>query len=132
MLNTARTVEEKERLVRMQLIKGREGEVWFNAHAPYSPGKATDESFVRTKYLQEFEADIISVAPATAEGHTIAGFEIANDRGESLGSIGTGYSRADQEEILARFKAGNARVKIRCQGFTEKGSVWQGRFIGWA
>ena len=88
--------------------------------------------YVRTKYLIEFEANITNVYPATAEGHTIAGFEVSDDEGKMLGIIGTGYSREDQKEILARFKAGNARVVIRAQGFTEKGFVWHGRFIGWA
>lgn len=131
-VGTAETGEAKKQLVKTQIIEGREGEVWFRKDLPYLPGKVNDEGFVRTKYLQEFEADIISVAPPTADGHFIGGFEIADDEGNSLGKIGTGYSREDQQEILKRFAEGDARAQIRCQGFTENGLVWHGRFIGWA
>jgi bifunctional non-homologous end joining protein LigD len=128
---TARTGDEKQRLVNAQVTEGREGEVWFRTNTYYCPGKQNDEFFVRTKYLKELEANIIAVARPTAEGHFIGGFEIANDGGVSLGKIGTGYSREDQQEILERFQIGNVRVKIKCQGFTENGKVWHGRFIGW-
>ncbi len=128
----ATTEYEKRGLVERMTREGREGEIWFMPHMHYVAGKHSEPYFVRTKYLQEFEADIISVAPATAEGHFIGGFEIADNEGNSLGSIGTGYSREDQQEILRRFQAGNARCVIRSQGRTETGKVWHGRFIGWA
>jgi bifunctional non-homologous end joining protein LigD len=127
----AQSEKSKSDMVRCMQAEGREGEIWFKYNEPYRPGKSADGHFVRTKYLEEFEANIVAVFPATAEGHTISGFKIADDNGRSMGTIGTGYSREDQQDILKRFQAGNTRVRIRCQGFTEGGRVWHGRFIGW-
>ena len=68
-------------MVECMQAEGREGEIWFMSHLPYHAGKDSSPYFVRTKYLQEFEATITNVFPATAEGHTIGGFEITDDDG---------------------------------------------------
>ncbi len=125
---------DKFALSDQQLAEGREGEVWFDATMPYHAGKDRSDAYVRTKYLEEFDAFISNLTPTTADNHAFGAMEIVSDTGKPLGAIGTGFTLTEKEEILRRHTAapGKVQVRIRSQGFTENGMVWHGRFTGFA
>jgi bifunctional non-homologous end joining protein LigD len=134
-LPTARTQVEKAALCLKQQTEGREGEVWVRCDCPYVGGKysAQGAPLVRTKYLTEFPAVVLSLTPTTAAGRPFGAVEIAvNVQGvlTAIGSIGTGFDAEQMAELAQRFAAGAPVViEVASQGFTEKGQVWHGRFL---
>ena len=138
-LPTAFTQEEKETLVANQQTNLREGEVWTLKYSSYIGGKDEhNETTVRTKYMKEFEAAILALTPTTAEGRPFGAIQIGmREAGylKPIGSIGTGYTVDEMREIynrVARADYGTVMIKVKCQGFTENGQVWQGRYLGFA
>ena len=129
-LTTARSKEEKQALCDEQHQKGREGEVWFRRDLPLYAGKKTDDGYVRTKYLTEFDALVTALTDTTAQGHAFGAMVISSLDGSSLGAVGTGFTRDDKQEIKRRFTAqGRLKVKVRSQGFTEGNMAWHARFV---
>jgi bifunctional non-homologous end joining protein LigD len=132
-LDTAKTKDEKILLCQTQHAEGREGEVFFHHDMQYHAGKINDDKYVRCKYhLGMMDLIISSVAPTTADGHLIGGFAVMDDMGKQLGSVGTGYDREEQKEILMRHQAnpGKAHVLVSAQSFTEYGQLRHAVFQG--
>jgi hypothetical protein len=136
---TARTTEEKHALARRQLDEGREGEVWVQHDCAYTAGKRNGKRppIVRTKYLTELPAVVISLSRTTAEGRPFGAAEVgAFKDGEivSLGSIGTGFTQDQMCDLAQRHdeNPGKVVIDITTQGFTEKGKVMHGRFLGFS
>ncbi len=131
--------DEKESLAQIQKAEGREGEIWFDATAPYHHGKDKSDTIVRTKYVTEFEAFLVNLTQTTAENHAFGAMEIASLDGKPLGAVGTGFTLDEKREIhrryqeyLARPEQGMLKVRIQSRGYTETGTVWQGSFEGFA
>ena len=125
---TARTFEEKTALVDKQKAEGREGEVWFLASMIYHAGKNTDDAIIRTKYLIEMNALITGLTPTTAQGRLFGAIEVSDLTGKPIGSIGTGFDRADMQKIWDRFhQSTRVTIPIVSQGYTENGRVMHGR-----
>jgi len=129
-VTTARTTVEKAELANTQQSEGREGEVWTHRHACYEGGKKHGAS-VRTKYTQEGEFTIIGVKFTTAQNRTVGSFEVADENGNPLGNVGTGFDAKTGEEIATAHakNPGSVRIKVRYQGKTEKGTLWHPRML---
>ena len=133
-IKTAMTAGLKADLALAFSNSGREGEVWFRYDMPYRPGKHKDESFVRTKYLTEFDALVVGFTDTTAEGHAFGAMLIHSLDDKPLGAVGTGFTREQKRELMQRYHAslhgGNMlRVAVRSQGYTEDGKAWHARFL---
>lgn len=128
-LPTARTTEEKAHLCATQKELEHEGEVWFRVGLPLYAGKRADDGYVRTKYLNEFDAMVTALTTTTGQGHAFGAMTITSLDGKPLGSVGTGFTMEDKREIKHRFSQGPLKVKICSQGFTEGGCAWHARFI---
>lgn len=137
-LPTARTSEEKAALVARQVAEGREGEVWVRADCTYVGGKNTtkDAPIVRTKYItEEVDVVVLGLTPSKAADRPFGAIRVGMYvQGElvPMGSIGTGYTRAEMEEIAQAHAAtpGQVVITVGSQGTTEKGKLWQGRYRG--
>jgi len=128
---TFRTAEEKFDLIRMQKRDGREGEIWFDPTRIYESGKHTDDSIVRTKYIDTLPYVVIGLTPTTAAGRLFGALEVVDLDGNSVGSVGTGFDRVTQAEIKRLFCAnGKVDCLITHQGFSEAGQLIHGRFDG--
>lgn len=134
---TARTRAEKQQLADFQKDSGHEGEVYFLKDLLHRPGKITSgkdpqfDGYVRRKnYLGIQRYRITAVAPGNAEGHTIAGFSIMDTDGNAVGTVGTGYTRDQQKEILRRFSANpdNTWVLVDAQTKTVYGQLRHAAF----
>jgi hypothetical protein len=124
------TVPNKSAMALKQDNQGREGEVFFDPSMPYTPGKNTNDTFVRTKYYVEFPAWVIGFTPTTAAGHAFGAMTIQSLDGDLLGNIGTGFTRDEKRQLLARFQAeGSFQVEIRSQRMSEYGRTRHGRFL---
>ncbi len=89
---------------------------------------------VRTKYLKEIEVIVLRLTPTTAEDRPFGAIEVgAYQEGSlvSLGAVGTGYTLEQMREIAARHTTtpGQVVITVACQGFTETGQLWHGRFL---
>ncbi len=125
---TARSYDEKVKLASMQHAEGREGEVWFRASARYHAGKDKSEDVVRTKYLIEMDAIVISLTPTTAQGRLFGAIVITDMEGKQIGSVGTGFDATDMRTIWDAYHSGKRTIiPIITQGFTENGQVMHGR-----
>lgn len=135
---TARTKEEKYALCALQSSEKREGEIWIESSLVPVAGKITSSNdpqydfYARTKYsvgIQRYR--VVSVAPTNAEGHFIGGLSIEDTDGKPVGSVGTGYTRSQQAEILRRFTASpnDTWVLVDAQVKTIFGQLRHSRFI---
>jgi ATP-dependent DNA ligase len=132
-LPTARTTAEKRALVERQQGEGREGEVWVRYDCVYRGGKEPRGPIVRTKYVRTLDVVILNLTPTQAAGRPFGAIEVgwyAGGRLVSLGKVGTGFDAGQLAEIARRHAAAPGQVvaTITCQGFTEGGQVWHGRF----
>ena len=133
---TARTQQEKAELASKQQSEGREGEVWVLMNCTYVGGKDTrTQTMVRTKYCLELDLVITDLTLTKAEGRPFAAIKVAQEiKGKlvPIGSVGTGFTPKDMQEIAQRHAATPKSVKItvRSQGLTETGKLWHGRFVG--
>ncbi len=133
---TARTFEEKTLLAQTQESLEREGEVWVQHDCTYVGGKDTRTfPMVRTKYCLELDLVITELTLTKVAGRPFSAIMVAQDiEGKlvAMGSVGTGFSQEDMQEIARRHAANPGKVKIvvRSQGLTENGKLWHGRFVG--
>ena len=133
---TARTQQEKAQLASKQQSEGREGEVWVLMNCTYVGGKDTrSQTMVRTKYCLELDLVITDLTLTKAEGRPFGAIKVAQEiKGKlvPIGSVGTGFTPKDMQEIAQRHAATPKSVKItvRSQGLTETGKLWHGRFVG--
>ncbi len=134
-LPTARTIEEKLALATKQQSEGREGEVWLLHNCTYIGGKdIRKQTIVRTKYALELELFIVGLSYTKAEGRPFGAIAVAQEiKGQlvTIGAVGTGFSQADMAEITRRHQMnpGGVKITVRCQGLTETGKLWHGRFV---
>lgn len=135
---TARTFEEKTLLAQTQESFEREGEVWVQHDCTYVGGKDTRTfPMVRTKYCLELDLVITELTLTKVAGRPFSAIMVAQDiEGKlvAMGSVGTGFSQEDMQEIARRHAANPGKVKIvvRSQGLTENGKLWHGRFVGFS
>jgi len=129
---TAYTTVEKWALAESQKSEGREGEVWTLKRCAYTGGKGHKTDTVRTKYLVSVLATITRVIAGKAKGRPVAAFEVADENGQTLGKVGTGFDAATARELAARHKAdpGKIRVVVIAQGYTESGKLMHARLGG--
>ena len=135
-LPTARTREEKLALATKQQSEGREGEIWLLHNCSYIGGKdIRKQTIVRTKYALELDLFIVGLSYTKAEGRPFGAIAVAqeiNGKLVPIGSVGTGFSQAYMAEITRRHQMnpGGVKITVRCQGLTETGKLWHGRFVG--
>ncbi|BAZ16988.1 DNA ligase [Calothrix sp. NIES-4071] len=133
---TAKTQAEKASLAAKQLSEGREGEIWVSNSCQYTGGKDTRAYvMVRTKYNLELDLIITECTKTTVAGRPFSALNVAqevNGKLVPIGSVGTGFSQHDMEEIARRHATnpGSVKITVRCQGLTERGKLWHARFIG--
>jgi bifunctional non-homologous end joining protein LigD len=133
---TAKTQAEKQSLAAKQESEGREGEIWISNSCQYTGGKdARAYVMVRTKYNLELDLIITECTKTTVAGRPFSALNVAqevNGKLVPMGSVGTGFSQSDMEEIARRHlvNPGSVKITVRCQGLTERGKLWHARFIG--
>jgi bifunctional non-homologous end joining protein LigD len=128
-LTPAISTTEKRNLARSQGDEGREGEVWTYKYAPYTGGKKHGKSF-RTKYLEEAFFYIVGVKYSTADGRSIASFQLEDENGKAVGSVGSGFDEATGLQLAKEVEAGGRpKVEVKFQGRTETGMLWHSRMI---
>ena len=100
----------------------------------YRGGKdERDKPIVRTKYTRTLDVVILNLTTTQAAGRPFGAIEVGwyvDGRLVSLGKVGTGFDAGQMAEIARRHAAapGQVMATITCQGFTEGGQVWLGRF----
>lgn len=127
----ALSAEQKQDLCNEQQAQGREGEIFFRIDIPYTGGDVTNDTFVRCKYLTEPTVYVVTKVWRSAKPEQlISGFDVSDVNGKPMGKIGTGYSHAQQREILEAHLANPGGVRVVCvsRGFTVKGKLREGRF----
>lgn len=135
-LPTARTQSEKAALAAKQLSENREGEIWVLKNCQYIGGKDfRNPAIVRTKYSLELDLVITSLSLTKADGRPFGAISVAreiNGKLVPMGSVGTGFSQADMQQIASLHAAnpGAVKITVRSHGLTETGKLWHGRFIG--
>jgi ATP dependent DNA ligase domain len=132
---TARSQSEKLALAAQQIAENREGEIWVLSNCHYVGGKDNNsQAMLRTKYVLELDLVITDLSLTKSAGRPFGAIKVAqevNGKLVSLGSVGTGFSQADMEQIAQRHaaKPGTVKITVRSQGLTETGKLWHGRFI---
>jgi len=66
---------------------------------------------------------VMGLTETTATGRTFGAIET------ELGSVGTGFTDADQLEIKQAYDKGGLKIEVVSQGLTENGRLWHPRFI---
>lgn len=132
---TFRTATEKLLLAQQQEADNREGEVWILHDCRYVGGKDVKKfPMVRTKYCQEFDLFVTGLTLTKVAGRPFSAIEVAqeiNGKLVQLGTVGTGFSLEEMQEIarLHEVNPGQVKIKVRSQGFTESGKLWHARFL---
>ncbi|MCU0545834.1 MAG: ATP-dependent DNA ligase [Oscillatoriaceae cyanobacterium Prado104] len=132
---TFRTADEKLLLAQQQEAENREGEVWILHDCRYVGGKDVKKyPMVRTKYSQEFDVFIAGLTLTKVAGRPFSAIEVAREidgKLVQLGTVGTGFSLEEMQEIarLHEVNPGQVKIKVRSQGFTESGKLWHARFL---
>ncbi len=132
---TSRTAAEKLLLASQQESENREGEVWILHNSPYVGGKDIKKyPMVRTKYCQEHDLLIVGLTPTKVAGRPFSAIEVAQEIAGKLvpiGTVGTGFSGAEMQEIARLYEANprGVKIKVRSQGLTESGKLWHARFL---
>jgi bifunctional non-homologous end joining protein LigD len=135
---TTISTQEKQELCDRQKREGREGEVWKLASCRYVGGDDRTCDWVRTKYLTDIVGMVTGLTPTTVAGRPFGALVISLPDGSgqmvSVGSVGTGFSTQQADEMAGKFAASSAGVKVllTAQGFTEGSKLWQGRFEDFA
>lgn len=129
-LTTAFTTGEKQALANLQLAEGREGEIWTQIHTTYMEDKGHQVTF-RTKYMEEEFYQIIGITKSTAQGRSLASFQVVDKNGKPVGSVGTGFDETTGRKIIEAHEAnpGSAQALIKHQGTTESGILWHARLL---
>jgi len=132
---TSRTAAEKLLLASQQEAENREGEVWILHNSPYVGGKDIKKyPMVRTKYCQEYDLFIVGLTATKVAGRPFSAIEVAQEIAGKLvpiGTVGTGFSSAEMQEIARLYEANprGVKIKVRSQGLTESGKLWHARFL---
>ncbi len=132
---TFRTTAEKLVLANQQESENREGEVWVLHNCRYVGGKDVKKfSMVRTKYCQELDLFIVGLTATKVAGRPFSAIEVAQEIDGKLvpiGTVGTGFSGEEMQEIARRYEANpkSVKIKVRSQGLTESGKLWHARFL---
>jgi ATP-dependent DNA ligase len=132
---TSRTAAEKLLLANQQESENREGEVWVLHNCRYVGGKDVKQfPMVRTKYSQELDLFIVGLTPTKVAGRPFSAIKVAQEIDGKLvpvGTVGTGFSGEEMEEIARLYKANpkTVKIKVRSQGLTESGKLWHARFL---
>lgn len=111
----------KAGLLKDQQIDEREGVVFRDKNSTYLAGKS--KTAYRVKFLTEFKLKVLNLTDTDAEGRLFGAIET------ELGLVGTGFTMADQEELVDAFKDGELEIEIVSQGLTENGRLWHPRYI---
>ncbi|MEG4628755.1 ATP-dependent DNA ligase [Microcoleus sp. AR_TQ3_B6] len=132
---TYRTAAEKLLLAQKQEAENREGEVWVLHDCRYVGGKDIKKyPMVRTKYCQENDLFIVGLTPTKVAGRPFSAIEVAQEIEGKLvpvGTVGTGFSSGEMQEIARLYEANprGVKIKVRSQGLTESGKLWHARFL---
>ena len=132
---TYRTAAEKLLLAQKQEAENREGEVWVLHDCRYVGGKDVKKyPMVRTKYCQENGLFIVGLTPTKVAGRPFSAIEVAQEIEGKLvpvGTVGTGFSSGEMQEIARLYEANprGVKIKVRSQGLTESGKLWHARFL---
>ncbi|MEG3894326.1 MULTISPECIES: ATP-dependent DNA ligase [unclassified Microcoleus] len=132
---TFRTAAEKLVLANQQKSENREGEVWVLHNCRYVGGKDVKKfSMVRTKYCLEHDLFVVGLTPTKVAGRPFSAIKVAQEIDGKLvpiGTVGTGFSGEEMQEIARRYEANpkNVKIKVRSQGLTESGKLWHARFL---
>ena len=132
---TYRTAAEKLLLAQKQETENREGEVWVRHDCRYVGGKDVKKyPMVRTKYCQENDLFIVGLTPTKVAGRPLGAIEVAQEIEGKLvpvGTVGTGFSSGEMQEIARLYEANprGVKIKVRSQGLTESGKLWHARFL---
>jgi hypothetical protein len=134
-LPTFRTAAEKLLLANQQESENREGEVWVLHNCRYVGGKdVRNFPIVRTKYSQELDLFIVELTPTKVAGRPFSAIKVAQEIDGKLvpmGTVGTGFSGEEMQEIARLYEANpkSVKIKVRSQGLTESGKLWHPRFL---
>ncbi|MEG4114056.1 MULTISPECIES: ATP-dependent DNA ligase [unclassified Microcoleus] len=132
---TFRTTAEKIILANQQESENKEGEVWVLHNCQYVGGKDVKKySMVRTKYCQEHDLFIVGLTATKVAGRPFSAVKVAQEIDGKLvpvGTVGTGFSGEEMQEIARLYEANpkSVKIKVRSQGLTESGKLWHARFL---
>lgn len=132
---TSRTQSEKSLLAKQQESENREGEVWVLHNSRYIGGKDIKKfPMVRTKYYLEFDLFIVGLTATKVAGRPFSAIKVAQEIDGKLvpmGTVGTGFSGEEMQEITRRYEVDpkSVKIKVRSQGLTESGKLWHARFL---
>ena len=135
-LPTAKTEDEKRALANRQRNNGREGEIWVRRDCLYKGGKDSKGTMVRTKYQIEVDAVVIELTPS--DKRLFAGIKVGLYLDQVLcdiGTVGTGFTMAQMEEIERAFEQAQANfmdlvISVQAQSVTEYGQLWHPVYKG--
>ncbi len=134
-LPTFRTTAEKLLLANQQESENKEGEVWVLHNCQYIGGKDVKKyPIVRTKYCQEHDLFIVGLTATKVAGRPFSAVKVAQEIDGKLvpvGTVGTGFSGEEMQEIARLYEANpkSVKIKVRSQGLTESGKLWHARFL---
>ncbi|MEG4275612.1 MULTISPECIES: ATP-dependent DNA ligase [unclassified Microcoleus] len=132
---TSRTASEKLVLANQQESENREGEVWVLHDSRYVGGKDVKKyPMVRTKYCLELDLFIVGLTATKVAGRPFSAVKVAREIDGKLvpvGTVGTGFSGEEMQEIARLYEANpkSVKIKVRSQGLTESGKLWHARFL---
>ncbi|MEG4498437.1 ATP-dependent DNA ligase [Microcoleus sp. F10-C6] len=132
---TFRTAAEKLVLANQQESENKEGEVWVLHNCQYVGGKDVKKyPMVRTKYCQEHDLFIVGLTATKVAGRPFSAVKVAQEIDGKLvpvGTVGTGFSGEEMQEIARLYEANpkSVKIKVRSQGLTESGKLWHARFL---
>ncbi|MEG4248157.1 ATP-dependent DNA ligase [Microcoleus sp. Pol10D4] len=132
---TFRTTAEKLFLANQQESENKEGEVWMLHNCHYVGGKDVKKyPMVRTKYCQEHDLFIVGLTATKVAGRPFSAVKVAQEIEGKLvpvGTVGTGFSAEEMQEIARLYEANpkSVKIKVRSQGLTESGKLWHARFL---
>jgi ATP-dependent DNA ligase len=132
---TFRTAAEKLALANQQESENKEGEVWVLHNCCYVGGKDIKKyPMVRTKYCQEHDLFIVGLTATKVAGRPFSAVKVAQEIDGKLvpvGTVGTGFSGEEMQEIARLYEANpkSVKIKVRSQGLTESGKLWHARFL---
>lgn len=132
---TFRTAAEKLVLANQQESENREGEVWVLHNCRYVGGKDVKKyPMVRTKYCLELDLFIVGLTNTKVAGRPFSAVKVAQEIDGKLvpvGTVGTGFSAGEMQEIARLYEANpkSVKIKVRSQGLTESGKLWHARFL---
>jgi ATP-dependent DNA ligase len=118
----AAATNRKRKFIKSSRDRDMEGVVLRFRGSPYRAGKS--DTAYRHKWLEERDLVIEELTATSVRNRPFGAIKT------KLGSVGTGFSQSDMEEINQRFEAREElTITVRSQGLTEGGGLWHPRFI---